>query len=144
MVHVPDGTAPGQPACTELELDAEVELEPVPDPDVEWELEVEAVVEPLVDSDPDVELLVPLDSLLDSEPVFDLLDAAPELDSDEVERVALPDPASLLLLVCALLEPPEAGASVPPSPTVVNVAPPHATSAPAAMERAKQVEAANR
>ena len=144
MVHVPDGTAPGQPACTALELDAEVELEPVPDPDVEWELEVEAVVEPLVDSDPDVELLVPLDSLLDSEPVFDLLDAAPELDSDEVERVALPDPASLLLLVCALLEPPEAGESVPPSPAVPNVVPPHATSAPAAMERAKQVEAANR
>jgi len=129
MLHVPDGSAPGQPPCTELEL------EPVPDPEVEWALEVEAVVERLVDSDPDVELLVPLDSLLD---------AAPELDSDEVELVVLPDPASLLLLVCALLEPPEAGESVPPSPAVPNVVPPHATSAPAAMATVKQVEAANR
>jgi hypothetical protein len=34
MVHDPDGTAPGQPACTELELDAEAEPEPVPDPEL--------------------------------------------------------------------------------------------------------------
>lgn len=82
-----------------------------------------------------MELPVPLDSPLD---------AAPELDSDEVELVALPDPASVLSLECALLEPPETIASAPPSPAVPNVVPPHATSAPATTERVKQVETASR
>ena len=161
MVHVPVGTVSGRPGCTDVELalDVDVELKPVPDPELmlDWELEVEpdveladpdpdvepvdCDVEALADPDPDVELLVPLSPVLDAEPVFEPLDVACEPDP-----VVWPDPPSLLLLACTLLEPLDEGASVlvPASPPVANVAPPHATSAAAPTERLKQVAAVNR
>jgi hypothetical protein len=119
--HEPEGTAPGQPGSTEAELELDPEP-PLADPEVD-ECEVDDAEVELLDCAPDVELL----AALDVEPVCVLLEAAPELDSDEDEPVPLLEPpSSLLAPVCALLESLEAGASVPPSPTVSNVVPPHA------------------